>query len=240
MAELNPMRDLYSCLYSFVPFVLSIPFLFVYSLDRLSLWLCLVLISLLFVAHFFVFRRFYSESVFIRAHFLILTMTLGLIWSFSSTAIGLFTVTLSIFHLSEYISVGLWCPRNLALNSFLMNHSPSYHAAIVLAYVEYFLEKFYFLPRGIPLQWLTIVLGLAMVIGGEYLRKLAMYSAQQSFFHLIEDKPNQEHRLITHGIYGYYRHPSNVGWYWWACGTQVLLANPVCLILYIVVSRHHR
>ena len=75
-----------------------------------------------------------------------------------------------------------------------------------------------------------------MVIGGEYLRKFAMYTTQQSFSHPQEDKTNQEHPLITHGIHEYYRHPSYVDWFWWACGTQVLLANPVCLTLYVIVS----
>jgi protein-S-isoprenylcysteine O-methyltransferase len=82
-----------------------------------------------------------------------------------------------------------------------------------------------------------IIIGLIMIISGEYLRKLAMYTAQQSFSHLIQDKPNSEHRLITHGIYGYYRHPSYVGWFWWACGTQVLLANPICFFIYLIVRK---
>ena len=229
-------HELQSCFYSFVPFVLSIPFLFLCALQRLSVWFSLISITGLFIVHFVTFRRFYSEPVFIRAHWLIFILTIGIVWSFSSPAIGLFTVSLAVFHLSEYITVGLCCPRTLRLNSFLINHSPSYHAAIVIAYVEYFIEKFYFFPDGFPFQWLFTIVGLAMVIGGEYLRKLAMYTARQSFSHLIEDKPNQEHRLITHGIYARYRHPSYVGWFLWACGTQVLLANPIGFVLYLVVS----
>ncbi|CAF4396864.1 unnamed protein product, partial [Adineta steineri] len=49
-------------------------------------------------------------------------------------------------------------------------------------------------------------------------------------------KPNKEHRLITHGIYNYYRHPSYVGWFWWACGTQILLANPISFLLYLIAT----
>ena len=79
----------------------------------------------------------------------------------------------------------------MILNLFFSNHSRQYHAAIVLADAEYFLEKFYSFPRGIPFQCLLIVLGLAMVIGGEYLRKLTMYTTQQSFSHPQEDKTNQ-------------------------------------------------
>ncbi|UJR29978.1 hypothetical protein I4U23_017525 [Adineta vaga] len=231
--ELTYRKELSSCLSSFVPFFLSIPFLFVYFVSRLSIYSTLLLIFLLFLCHFLVFTRFYTQQVFLRAHFLTLILTIGCIWSFTSPSIGLFTIILSIFHLSEYISVALWCPRTLTTASFLLNHSPQYHGAIIFAYVEYFLENYFLFPNGIPYSWLWICLGLTMVIRGEYLRKLAMYTAQQSFSHLIEERPNREHRLITHGIYQSYRHPSYVGWFWWACGTQILLANPLCFLLYL-------
>ena len=235
--ESNPRKDLLSCLASFVPFVLSIPFLFVYYLHRLSITTTALFILILFLVHFFVLQRFYTKSVFIRAHFLTLLLTIGIIWAWTSPAIGLFTVILSIFHLSEYLSVGFWCPRTLNLSSFLLNHSLQYHAAISIAYIEYFLEKYFLFPHGIPYHWVLIIFGLVMVIRGEYLRKLAMFTAQQSFSHLIEDKPNDQHRLITHGIYNTYRHPSYVGWFWWACGTQILLANPISFLIYLIVRR---
>ncbi|CAF1024553.1 unnamed protein product [Rotaria sordida] len=226
-------KDLSSCFCSFIPFFLSIPFIFVYYLQRLSLQTSVFFILLLFIIHFLVFNRFYTKEIFLRAHFLTLILTIGFIWSITSLAIGLFTITLSIFHLSEYISVGIWCPRTLNINSFLLNHSPQYHAAILIAYLEYFIEKYYFFPNGFPYHWIMIIIGLIMIISGEYLRKLAMYTAKENFSHLIEDKPNRDHRLITHGIYQYYRHPSYVGWFWWACGTQVLLANPICFFIYL-------
>ncbi|CAF1102849.1 unnamed protein product [Adineta ricciae] len=189
---------------------------------------------MLFLIHFFVFTRFYIQEVFLRAHLLTFVLTIGCLGSFFSLPIGLFTIILATFHISEYISVALWCPRTLTIDSFLLNHSPQYHAAIVMAYGEYFLEKYFLFSNGVPYYWLWIILGLCMVIGGEYLRKLSMCTAQQSFSHLIEDKPNSEHQLITHGIYQTYRHPSYVGWFWWACGTQILLANPICFILYLI------
>lgn len=238
--ELTYRKDLSSCFSSFVPFFLSIPFIFVYYLHRLSIYTSFALILLLFIIHFIVLNRFYTKEVFLRAHLLTFILTISCIWSISSPAIGLFTVVLSLFHLGEYISVGLWCPRTLNINSFLLNHSPQYHAAIVLAYAEYFIEKYFLFPNGIPYHCLMIIIGLLIVISGEYLRKLAMYTARQSFSHLIEDKPNRDHRLITNGIYEYYRHPSYVGWFWWACGTQVILANPICFLLYLIVKKFSR
>ena len=235
--ESNPRKDLSSCLSSFVPFFLSIPFLFLYYVQRLSILTSFSLIFFLFVIHFIVLHRFYSKEVFLRAHFLILILTIGIIWSITSPAVGLFTVILSLFHLSEYISVGFWCPRTLNVNSFLLNHSPQYHGAIIIAYVEYILEKYIFFPNGIRYEWILIIIGLIIVIRGEYLRKLAMYTAKQNFTHLIEDRPDDTHRLITHGIYQIYRHPSYVGFFLWACGTQILLGNPICFLIYLIVRK---
>lgn len=233
--EPDPRKDLSSCLSALVPFVLSIPFIFVYHLQRLSIYSSFSLILFVFLAHFLVLHRFYTKQVYLRAHFLTLLLTTGVIWSLTSPPVGLFTVVLSIFHLSEYISVGFWCPRTLSLNSFLLNHSPQYHGAIFIAYLEYFIEEYFLFPNGIPYQWLLTIGGLVIIISGEYLRKLAMYTANQNFSHLIEDKPNDKHRLITHGIYNSYRHPSYVGWFWWACGTQILLGNPICFLIYLLV-----
>lgn len=233
--ELNNRKDLSSCLSSFVPFILSIPFIFVYYLQRFTIYTSFSFILFIFLIHFIIFNRFYIKQVFLRAHLLTLILTIGVIWSITSLSIGLFTIILSIFHLSEYISVALWCPKTLNIKSFLLNHSPQYHIAIFLAYLEYFIEKYYLFPNGFSYQRILILIGLLIVIKGEYLRKLAMYTAQHSFSHLIQDKPDSEHRLITQGIYSEYRHPSYVGWFWWACGTQILLANPICFLIYLVV-----
>jgi len=34
----------------------------------------------------------------------------------------------------------------------------------------------------------------------------------------------------------YLRHPSYFGWFYWALGTQVLLGNPICFVIYAVVT----
>ena len=232
-------RGLQSCLCSFVPCILSIPFIFVYYVNRFSFLTSFSFILLIFVAHFLIVRRFFLFEVLIRSHFLTLLLTIGVIWSLTSLQIGLFTIILSIFHLSEYISVALWNRRRLDLKSFLLNHSPQYNGAIVLAYSEYFIERLFFFPNGVSYQYLWTIIGLILVIIGEYLRKLAMFTARQHFSHIIQDKPDSEHRLIMTGIYSYVRHPSYVGWFWWACGTQILLTNPVCFFIYLIVRENH-
>ena len=37
---------------------------------------------------------------------------------------------------------------------------------------------------------------------------------------------------MTGGVYAWCRHPSYVGWFLWSVGTQLVLGNPVCFLLY--------
>ncbi len=50
------------------------------------------------------------------------------------------------------------------------------------------------------------------------------------------DDKRDSHVLVTHGIYQYLRHPSYFGWFYWSIGTQLLLCNPLCTLLYTYVS----
>jgi protein-S-isoprenylcysteine O-methyltransferase len=41
---------------------------------------------------------------------------------------------------------------------------------------------------------------------------------------------------VKGGIYSILRHPAYFGWFWWSIGSQVLLGNPICLVLYSLAS----
>jgi protein-S-isoprenylcysteine O-methyltransferase len=60
-----------------------------------------------------------------------------------------------------------------------------------------------------------------------------MITAQASFTHAIQYQVRQEHKLITHGIYHYIRHPGYLGWFLWAPATQLMLMNPICFVLFL-------
>lgn len=75
------------------------------------------------------------------------------------------------------------------------------------------------------ITWLSTV-GLLMVIVGDCLRKAAMLTAGSNFNHIVQNEKSDTHTLVTSGVYGWFRHPSYVGWFYWSIGTQVLYATP--------------
>ena len=58
----------------------------------------------------------------------------------------------------------------------------------------------------------------------------------ENLSHIIADEKDDEHVLIRHGIYAYLRHPSYFGWFYWSVGTQLILCNPVCTVLYAMAA----
>ena len=65
------------------------------------------------------------------------------------------------------------------------------------------------------------LVGVTLCVGGEVLRKLAMFTAKTNFSHIVQSVHEEGHQLVTHGVYKYCRHPSYVGWFYWSIGTQV-------------------
>lgn len=63
-----------------------------------------------------------------------------------------------------------------------------------------------------------------------------MSTAASNFSHRIEYLKRKEHKLVTHGVYRFIRHPSYLGWFWWIVGSQILLGNPLCAVGYSLVA----
>lgn len=141
---------------------------------------------------------------------------------------------LSFFHFSEYMTTAVIKPKSLKLDSFLLNHSAEYGIAAASSWLEFFLELSV-LPS---MKELYIIrwLGLLLCFGGEVMRKLAMFTAGSNFNHIVQQKREEGHQLVTHGVYAICRHPSYVGWFWWSIGTQLVLINPLCVCAYAAVS----
>ncbi|CEG42199.1 protein-s-isoprenylcysteine o-methyltransferase [Plasmopara halstedii] len=147
---------------------------------------------------------------------------------------SLYALALGFFHLMEFMLTAAFRPANVSYESFLLNHSREYHLAVLLSGVEFFFEL-YFVP-GWKLHPIVRPVGCVLVLFGQIVRVLAMSTAASNFSHRIEYLKRKEHKLVTHGVYRFIRHPSYLGWFWWIVGSQILLANPVCIVGYSFVA----
>ncbi|KAG8366170.1 hypothetical protein BUALT_Bualt17G0048800 [Buddleja alternifolia] len=139
------------------------------------------------------------------------------------------------FHCSEYVlAVAIHGKNLVSLRSLLI--SKNYVFAMIFSLIEYFLE-IYFFP-GLKEHWSISNIGLAMVVVGEIIRKLAIITAGKSFTHLIKRYHEDHHVLVTHGVYKYIRHPSYCGFLIWSVGTQIMLCNPLLTFAFTVVVWH--
>lgn len=193
---------------------------------------------------------------------LFLGTSLALILSRSEHwVLAAFLLALSLFHLTEFMLTAILQPQNLSFKSrntpmplfplspspslgFLLDHSNEYALALVLGLVEYGLENVWLLP-SIKNVWLfqrigtllaiesifTLV-GFLLVVIGQAIRSTAMIQAGDAFSHTIAETKVPGHRLVKEGIYAWIRHPSYCGFFIWALGLQVMLANPVSLAVY--------
>jgi protein-S-isoprenylcysteine O-methyltransferase len=153
-----------------------------------------------------------------------------LFWSATLKSFGLWLCALSVFHFWEYLYVSLYHPNELSPHSFLLNHSREYTLMFLLALFEYWIEWFFF-PQMKNIT-ILICLGFFGIVGGQAIRILAMITAGSNFHHLIQTQKQKSHRLVTHGIYRWLRHPSYFGWFWWAISVPILLANPFSFFAY--------
>ncbi|XP_038877249.1 protein-S-isoprenylcysteine O-methyltransferase B-like isoform X2 [Benincasa hispida] len=139
------------------------------------------------------------------------------------------------FHSSEYIlAVGIHGRSNVTLTSLLI--SKNYLLAMILSFLEYFLEII--LCPSLKEYWWVSQTGLAMVVVGEIIRKLAIITAGRCFTHRIKIYHEDHHKLVTHGVYSFVRHPGYSGFLVWAVGTQIMLCNPFSTIAFAVVVWH--
>ncbi|KAM4871989.1 protein-S-isoprenylcysteine O-methyltransferase isoform 2-T2 [Thomomys bottae] len=110
------------------------------------------------------------------------------------------------------------------------NSSLEYTVAALSSWIEFTLENIFW-PELKQITWLSAT-GLLMVVFGECLRKAAMFTAGSNFNHVVQNEKSDTHTLVTSGVYAWFRHPSYVGWFYWSIGTQVMLCNPICGVVY--------
>ncbi|EXB96395.1 Protein-S-isoprenylcysteine O-methyltransferase B [Morus notabilis] len=136
------------------------------------------------------------------------------------------------FHSSEYLLAITFHGRaNVTLGSLLI--SQNYLIAMIFSLVEYLTEVRLF-PQ-LKEHWWISYFGLVMVVVGEIVRKMAIITAGTAFNHMIRTRPDEHHKLVTHGIYRYIRHPGYSGFFICSVGSQIMLCNPVSTIGFAMV-----
>lgn len=139
------------------------------------------------------------------------------------------------FHTSEFIlAISFHGRSNVTLDSLLI--SKHYVLAMTFSLIEYFIEAYFF--PGLKEYWWISNSGLIIVIFGEIMRKAAIITAGRAFTHLIKIYQEDNHRLVTDGIYRLVRHPGYCGFFIWSVGTQIMLCNPISTVAFAVVVWH--
>lgn len=146
----------------------------------------------------------------------------------------LYLVALLVFHFMEYYITAKYNPSKVTVELFLITHSGAYTLAHFSAMIEGLLEYYFFPEWKVRHKYISL-LGIILILMGQVLRLMAMKTAGESFSHVIATQKQENHILVTSGVYHIFRHPSYTGYFWWAIGSQVLLMNPICIIGFAIV-----
>lgn len=238
---------IHSVLLSFIP-VISIFFITslvnrVFVPEHTSLLFYLFTIYCVFlignIASYISLSSIMDFSIYWRSSFLTNTFLVGYMIANQNeypamVCFGYYLMALSFFHLSEFVSTALFNQIEVSTDSFLINHSWEYGLAMLVSWFEFFIELA--ICPSIKINLYLRFFGLFLVMFGEVFRKLAMYTCGTNFNHYVQERRKNDHILVKTGIYSLVRHPSYFGWFYWSIGTQILLANPICFILYAISS----
>lgn len=129
--------------------------------------------------------------------------------------------------------------------AFLLQNGWNYHAAHLGGIVEFLLEASFFpniklASRSSSPAYLALSLysGLLLLLLGQLLRSHSMISAAGNFSHQVAHKKRDDHVLVKSGVYAWVRHPSYTGFFTWAAATQLVLCNPVGVVVFLGVLWH--
>jgi protein-S-isoprenylcysteine O-methyltransferase len=77
--------------------------------------------------------------------------------------------------------------------------SKQYVLAMGFAMLEHLTEILLF-PK-VKEYWFISIIGLLMVVMGEIIRKISVVTARRAFTHVIRIYHDDQHQLVTHGVY---------------------------------------
>lgn len=146
-----------------------------------------------------------------------------------------FFASLSLFHFLEYWTTAHFNPPAARASSFLLySNGTAYNVAHTLATLEIVVSNVLSSYQSLYVNRYTITTGAVLIVIGQLVRSVAMAQAGTNFNHTPQKVRKEGHILVTTGVYGWLRHPSYFGFFWWALGTQVLVGNKICLVGYLL------
>ncbi|KAK9452019.1 Isoprenylcysteine carboxyl methyltransferase family-domain-containing protein, partial [Limtongia smithiae] len=161
-------------------------------------------------------------------------MHAGLFWQLPA-----YILSLSIFHMLEYTITAAYNPQKVTIDSFLFRNGKSYLYAHTFAIAEAIIDLVLFPVGRNPMTQsgtpIISCIGLFFVVIGQVLRSAAMIEASSNFSHIVAHRKADAHVLVKSGVYSVSRHPSYLGYFWWAIGTQLLLLNPLSTLVFACV-----
>jgi len=152
---------------------------------------------------------------------------------FATYQVGFFVASWSAFHWGEFVVTAGWNREKVNVDSFLLDNGRMYHVANGLALAEYLLVL-YFRPSLKSFPYLSL-LGVVIVLFGQFLRSAAMIKASSNFSHMVAFRKLAGHQLVTDGVYKWSRHPSYAGFFYWALGTQLVLQNLFSFFVFLAL-----
>jgi protein-S-isoprenylcysteine O-methyltransferase len=121
-----------------------------------------------------------------------------------------YIIFLSSFHFLEFFITAYCQPLKVNYDSYIVNHSKDYTIAAIASWIEYWIETLLF--GKYKRSYFIMLIGFIMLICGQCVRSIAMLSCGSNFSHTIMEEKDEEHKLVTNGIYSILRHPSYFGW----------------------------
>ncbi|KAK6458316.1 Isoprenylcysteine carboxyl methyltransferase family-domain-containing protein [Scheffersomyces xylosifermentans] len=160
------------------------------------------------------------------------------------TSLVFYGLFLQVHFLNEFGMTYLYNQKKVHSKSFLIYGNKGNFEFWVMQFLtvwEYLIHRSSVIPFNtnylVGSQALPVIGGI-MVVTGLAVRALAMKTCAESFSHLIETESKQEnHKLVTNGIYSIMRHPSYFGFWCFAIGVQVLCVNWINFIANLFILR---
>lgn len=106
---------------------------------------------------------------------------------------------------------------------------------MTFSYLEFTLTTYLFPKFKSSYSRFFLLTFLPIASIGCFLRLSAFLTAKSNFHHLIRYSKENSHKLITHGVYGYERHPGYLGYFFFSVFSQLAVKNFLSALFFTIV-----